>query len=126
MQGRTSEGLTSTTERTTVAVNCFSLCPYTRDLNNNSLSGVIPINLSSAKSLRVLYVQQTHAAIILLHYTVTTTCCSPCYHGRELNSNRLNGTIPNSLGSAKSLTTLYVRWSPQVKANHSLVAVMLL
>ena len=35
----------------------------------------------------------------------------PCYRVRDLQSNRLSGTIPNSLGSGNSLTTLYVRSS---------------
>jgi len=49
-----------------------------------------------------------NAIICLLQHTATITSSSPCYRVRDLDNNRLSGTIPNSLGSANSLTTLYV------------------
>ena len=39
------------------------------------------------------------------------------HHVRYLNDKSLSGTIPNSLGSAKLLVSLYVRWLPQIYAN---------
>ena len=69
---------------------------------------------------------QKHAIVYLLQHAVALMSSYACYVIRRLHNNSLSGTIPNGLRNTKLLRILYVHWSPQIYANQSLMAVVLL
>ena len=71
-----------------------------------SCSGVRMIELRVLATLIVM--ARAHNRILL--GMVRSQCHAPCGRVRDLRNNQLSGTIPNSLGTANSLTALYVLW----------------
>ena len=62
-----------------------------------------------------------------MHEHTAAPCVSlyptPC---RRLDNNSLSGTIPDNIGGARSLRSLYVWWFPQIEANRSVIAAWVL